>query len=182
MQESKDNNNNNKTAIKVVSLVLGMFLLAFASFPIYNLFCKITGYGGTPLTSDELTASKLQVGGRTINVRFNSDIMKDVPWKFSPLQKEVSVKTGENKLVFYTAENTSDSAVKGMATYNVTPAKASEYFFKVQCFCFNEQTLSANEKVEMPVSFYIDPEIENDPYMNDVKTITLSYTFFKATE
>ena len=180
MQESKKN--NNKTAIQVVSLVLGMFLLAFASFPLYNLFCKVTGYGGTPLTSDELSVANLQVGERVINVRFNSDIMQDVPWRFSPLQQEVSVKTGENKLVFYTAENVSEAPVKGVATYNVTPAKVSQYFNKVHCFCFEEQTLSANEKVEMPVSFYIDPEIENDPHMKDVETITLSYTFFKAQE
>ncbi len=173
---------NNKTALRVISLVLGMFLLAFASFPLYNLFCKVTGYGGTPLISDTFTAEKLKVGERVINVRFNSDIMQDVPWKFSPLQKEVSVNTGENKLIFYTAKNISDHPVKGVATYNVTPAKVSEYFNKVHCFCFEEQTLSANEKVEMPVSFYIDPEIENDPNMNDVETITLSYTFFKAQE
>jgi cytochrome c oxidase assembly protein subunit 11 len=181
MQELK-NNKNNKTAKQVISLVLGMFLLAYASFPLYNLFCKITGYGGTPLTSDEVKAANLTPGLKSINVRFNSDIMQDVPWKFMPMQKEVSVKTGENKLIFYTAENTSEDAVKGVATYNVTPAKVSEYFNKVHCFCFEEQTLSANEKVEMPVSFYIDPEIENDPHMQDVKTITLSYTFFKAQE
>jgi len=178
MQESSQK--NNKTAIKVVYIVTGMFLLAFASFPLYNLFCKVTGYGGTPVLADEEALANLTLGDRTINVRFNSDIMQDVPWSFSPLQKQVRVNTGENKLIFYTAENKSQDAVKGVATYNVTPAKVSEYFNKVHCFCFEEQTLAANEKVEMPVSFYIDPEIENDPNMDDVKTITLSYTFFKA--
>lgn len=178
MQQSQQQ--NNQTAIKVLSLVTGMFLLAFASFPIYNLLCKVTGYGGVPLVAQAQQALDVKVGSRVVKVRFNSDIMPEVPWSFLPLQKEVEVKTGVNKLVFYSAQNNSDEVVTGIATYNVTPEKASIYFNKVQCFCFEKQTLKPHEKVEMPVSFYIDPEIENDPYMKDVKTITLSYTFFKA--
>ena len=96
------------------------------------------------------------------------------------MQTMVKVQTGENKLIFYTAKNMSDSAIKGVATFNVNPEKASPYFNKVQCFCFEEQTLGAHEAVEMPVSFFIDPEIENDPNLSDVNTITLSYTFFKT--
>lgn len=178
MQQSQQQ--NNQTAIRVLSLVTGMFLLAFASFPIYNLLCKVTGYGGVPLIASLQQSQDVKIGGRVVKVRFNSDIMPEVPWSFLPLQKEVEVKTGENKMIFYSSENNSDEPFTGIATYNVTPAKASIYFNKVQCFCFNKQTLQPHEKVEMPVSFYIAPEIENDPYMKDVKTITLSYTFFKA--
>jgi cytochrome c oxidase assembly protein subunit 11 len=169
---------NKKTATTVITLVLGMFILAFASFPLYNLFCKVTGYDGTPVIAQQDYASKK--GERSITVRFNADINNNLPWEFSPVQTMVKVQTGENKLIFYTAKNMSDSAIKGVATFNVNPEKASPYFNKVQCFCFEEQTLGAHEAVEMPVSFFIDPEIENDPNLSDVNTITLSYTFFKT--
>lgn len=175
---SKSNQKNKQTARNIAAIVIGMFALAYASFPLYNLFCKITGYGGTPRTENVSLSDT--IGERVVTVRFNADTMRNVPWSFSPLQKQVDAQVGENKLIFYTAENNADVPVKGVATFNVTPDKAAYYFNKVQCFCFNEQTLSPHEKVEMPVSFHIDPEFEQDPEMWDVNTITLSYTFFRA--
>ncbi|MCE3232356.1 MAG: cytochrome c oxidase assembly protein [Rickettsiaceae bacterium] len=168
---------NKKSAITVVMFVIGMFALAYASFPIYNLLCKVTGLGGTPKISK---VEGSEIGERLVTVRFNGDVMNDMPWKFMSLQDKVVVRTGENKLIFFTAENNSDVPITGVATYNVTPLKAANYFNKVQCFCFERQTLQPHQKVEMPVSFFIDPDIEKDPEMKGVKTITLSYTFFKA--
>lgn len=179
MTNSNQNQKNKRVAKNVVFCVIGMFALAYASFPLYNLFCKVTGYGGTPKT-ENVQEYQGEIGKREITVRFNADIMKEVPWQFKPMQKQVKTHPGENNLIFYESTNESDTAVKGVATFNVTPEKAGYYFNKVQCFCFNEQTLDAGERVEMPVSFYIDPEIEKDPDMWDVNTITLSYTFFKA--
>lgn len=161
----------------MVSVVAGMFLLAYASVPLYRMFCSITGFGGTPKVAQ--TASET-VGTKVLTVRFNSDTDPSLPWNFKPEQRQVEVKTGEQKLIFFSAENSSDHPVKGMATYNVTPDRAGQYFNKIQCFCFNEQVLQAGQKVSMPVSFFIDPAIEKDPYLRNVNTITLSYTFFKV--
>jgi cytochrome c oxidase assembly protein subunit 11 len=169
---------NKKTAINVVLCVLTMFILAYASFPLYNLLCKVTGYGGLPKTIG-VTDSKT-IGTRDITIRFNGDIMHDVPWKFYPVQDKVIVRTGENKLIFFEAQNESDESVTGIATYNIAPSQAAIYFNKIQCFCFSKQTLKAHEKVQMPVSFFVDPAIEKDPDIKNIKTITLSYTFFKA--
>jgi len=170
---------NKRTAKNVSLFVAGMFALAFASFPLYNLFCKVTGYGGKPKTIG-VKESASHIEERVITVRFNADKMKNVPWVFKPEQKQVDAQVGENKLIFYTSENLSDQPFTGMATYNIVPEQASPYFHKVHCFCFDEQTLAANEKVDMPVSFYIDTDIMKDRTLDNVKTITLSYTFFKA--
>lgn len=119
-------------------------------------------------------------GAKPITVRFAASTSDSLPWKFVPQQREVSVVPGETALAFYTAVNNSDEPVVGVATYNVTPAKAGAYFNKIQCFCFDQQRLRANEEVDMPVFFYIDPSFEDDPQMDPVKDIVLSYTFFKA--
>ena len=170
---------NTSTAIAMLSIGLGMFLLAFASVPLYRVFCQVTGFGGT---TQEASSVPVQIGKRIINVQFNADTDPNLPWKFKPEQRQVAVHTGEQTLIYYAAENISDEAVTGVATYNVTPNKAGAYFNKVQCFCFTNQTLNPDEKMPMPVSFFIDPEIENDPNLQDVSTITLSYTFFKVKE
>ena len=154
----------------------GMLCFSFAAVPFYSLFCKVTGFGGT--TQHALKASE-SVGSKMITVRFNSDVAPDVPWVFKPEQVSVQVKTGENKLVFYYAENLTEEPFDGMAIYNVTPHKAGKYFNKVHCFCFERQTLKPKEQVIMPVSFFIDPDIETDRETRRVNTITLSYTFFK---
>lgn len=153
-----------------------MLVMAYASVPLYRLFCQKTGYGGT--TQVAKTPST-KVVDREITVRFNADVHRDLPWYFKPLQTEIKVKIGENALAFYESQNWSSQPVSGMATYNVTPDKAGIYFNKVACFCFEEQVLSPQQKVEMPVQFFIDPEFAEDPDLRDVDTITLSYTFFK---
>jgi len=143
--------------------------------PLYQLFCQVTGFAGTTQRADALPD---RTGAREFVISFNADIASDLPWKFKPLQREVTVKSGEQKLVAYKAENSSDHVTHGTATYNVTPLIAGAYFNKIECFCFEQQTLPAGKVVNMPISFFLDPEIENDPDLKDVRHITLSYTFF----
>jgi cytochrome c oxidase assembly protein subunit 11 len=167
--------------INTLALALGMFLLAYASVPLYRLFCQVTGYGGT---TQRAQASELptQVFDRKISVRFNADTDPKLPWSFHPGEHDRTVKVGEHGLTYYVAENRTAKPITGMATYNVVPHEAGQYFVKISCFCFEEQTLAANQKVDMPVSFFIDPAIMNDPALKDVNTITLSYTFFMNKE
>jgi cytochrome c oxidase assembly protein subunit 11 len=166
---------NIRLAINLLALAAGMAMLAYASVPLYRLFCQMTGYGGT---TQEGKASTGKIFSRTITVAFNADTDPALPWQFSPGEHTHKVKVGEQALTHFTAHNLSNAPVTGRAVYNVVPFKAGPYFVKIECFCFKEQTLKPGEKVSMPVSFYIDPAIMDDPEMNDVKTITLSYTFF----
>jgi len=168
---------NQAILASLIVLVAGMTALSFASVPLYRLFCQVTGYGGTPQIA---TVRPDTVGEREITVRFNSDVDPKLPWAFQPLQRAVKVKVGEEKLAFFQATNRSDKPLVGTATFNVTPLKAGLYFNKIQCFCFDEQRLDPGESADMPVSFFIDPEILKDPNLNDVQTITLSYTFFRS--
>ncbi len=168
---------NSATAVILVSVVAGMVGLAYASVPLYRLFCQVTGYGGTTQTAP-VAPGAAEV--RTITVRFNAHVNSALPWRFRPVQREIEVRPGEEALAFYRATNLSDRAVVGTATYNVTPQKAGVYFAKVDCFCFTEQRLEPGASAELPVSFFVDPEIAADPGLDDVKTITLSYTFFRA--
>ncbi len=174
MSESKDHYN---LALALVAIVLGMSLLAYASVPIYSLFCKITGYGGTTQTTQEFSITK---GLRKLTVKFDSNISPNLPWEFKPNQKSIDIITGENALVFYHAKNLSEKPVVGTAIYNVTPYKAAIYFYKIQCFCFNEQLLQPYEELLMPVSFFIDSKFDQDKDLKDITEITLSYTFFKT--
>ncbi len=159
----------------MAAIAVGMVLLAYASAPLYRLFCEMTGYGGTPRQSAIVPAHAID---RMMTIEFNADTDPNLPWEFKPRQRSMNVRIGKQTLAFYTARNVSGRSVTGRAAYNVLPLKAGKYFVKVDCFCFTEQTLKAKEKVDMPVSFYIDPAIADDPNMRDVKTITLSYTFF----
>jgi cytochrome c oxidase assembly protein subunit 11 len=169
---------NTRVALTFAGLAVGMVGLAFASVPLYRMFCQVTGYGGTTQRAEHAPE---QVGQRVVTVRFNADVAgTNLPWTFAPVQHEVKVHVGEEKLIFYRAVNRGTTPVTGTATFNVTPAKAGIYFQKIQCFCFSEQTLAAGESVEMPVSFFVDPEIAKDPNTRDVQSITLSYTFFRA--
>ncbi len=168
-------NKANKTALPVIAVIIGMFAFVFAAFPLYNLFCKATGYGGTPKISANTTGN---IGTQTIKVRFNADIDHNLSWEFISLQNQVSIKTGETKLVFFRAKNISDTPSTGIATFNVTPLEAGQYFNKIQCFCFNKQTLQPGQEINMPVSFYVDPAIEKNLDLKGIDTITLSYTFF----
>ena len=175
------NKNTKFTAVFVVTIVIGMIGLSYAAVPLYDLFCRTTGFGGTPVTLKE-DANDKNLPSVNIKVQFNSDVAGGLNWKFIPVEREVIVKTGTNNLAFYTAKNLSESAVTGIATFNVTPPKIGKYFSKIDCFCFEEQTLESGEIVEMPVSFFIDPEIATDPNTQEVKTVTLSYTFFNSGE
>ncbi|HJK86236.1 MAG TPA: cytochrome c oxidase assembly protein [Candidatus Megaira endosymbiont of Nemacystus decipiens] len=170
-------NSNRQIATSIVLLVLSMLMLSFASVPIYNLFCKATGFGGTVQRDKAYT--KVEKGTKSLRIDFDANIDPALPWRFVPKNRDVKIITGENILVFYEAENLSDHDIIGTAIYNVTPLKAGKYFVKVHCFCFEEQLLKSGQKQLMPVSFFIDPEFDNDEEMNDVRNITLSYSFFK---
>jgi cytochrome c oxidase assembly protein subunit 11 len=161
----------------LAGVIAGMVGVSFAAVPLYRLFCAATGYGGTPNIG---LAAAPGGTGESVRVRFNADTNPGLPWRFGPDRLEVGVKLGEEQVAFYHAANETDQAVTGMALYNVTPDKAGKYFHKTACFCFNKQTLAANQSVELPVSFWVDPAIRSDPNTSDVKVITLSYTFFRS--
>ncbi|KNE98201.1 hypothetical protein PSTG_08469 [Puccinia striiformis f. sp. tritici PST-78] len=160
--------------------------LSYAAVPLYRVFCSVTGYNGTPLTSKDGTGKfapdriDKPVGLKNITVRFNADKSDTLNWKFWPCQKSVIVKPGETVLAFFKAKNLSDHDILGVATYNVTPAQVAPYFAKVECFCFDEQKLLAGEEVDLPIFFFIDKDFVEDPLMKDIDDIVLSYTFFKA--
>ncbi len=160
----------------IICLLLSMIMLTFASVPIYSLFCKVTGFGGVTQRSNELSHKK---GKRKITVRFDANVEPNLPWKFIPKQSMVTVIPGENVLIFYYSENLSKDDIIGTAVYNVMPSNAGKYFNKIHCFCFEEQLLRAGEKSMMPVAFFLSPEIEDDPELDGIDTITLSYSFFK---
>jgi cytochrome c oxidase assembly protein subunit 11 len=168
---------NAHVALVLAAVVCGMVALAFAAVPLYRLFCQLTGYGGTTQVSESAPAA---VSEREIVVRFDANVHPGLPWAFQPEQRAVTVKLGERALVFYRAENLAQSASTGVATFNVTPLQAGQYFNKVQCFCFDEQRLEAGAAVDMGVSFWVDPALLDDPEVRDVDTITLSYTLFVA--
>lgn len=157
------------------ALVCFMVALSFAAVPLYQIFCQVTGFGGT---TRRVEANTGPVHDKLITVRFDSNTAKDLPWNFKPVEQTVDLKLGENKLAFYQATNTSSETVRGTATFNVTPEIAGSYFNKIECFCFTEQTLKPGETVDMPVSFFIDPDILKDADARGIKEITLSYTFF----
>ena len=171
---------NRAFALGLGGVAIGMVGLAYASVPLYRLFCQVTGYGGTTQVATEAPESETPVSDRVITVRFNADTAKDLPWRFRPAQRQVTVRIGETALAFYRATNTGGRRLTGTATFNVTPQKAGIYFSKIECFCFTKQTLAPGQEAEMPVSFFIDPDILDDRNLDEVRTITLSYTFFKA--
>jgi cytochrome c oxidase assembly protein subunit 11 len=166
------------TAAVLFGVVGAMVGLSFASVPLYRLFCQATGYGGTPKT--ENVAAPAAISDHVVTIRFDANVNSALPWRFEPGQREVTLRLGEEALIHYTAENLSDAPITGTATFNVTPYKAAQYFSKIECFCFTEQRLSPGEEVAMPVSFYVDPALLDDVDARDVKTITLSYTFYPA--
>lgn len=170
---------NLRTAAVCFTVVAGMVGLAFASVPLYRIFCQVTGFGGTPGVSAEAPAQATDVD---FHVRFDANVSPKLGWAFKPVQHEMAMKLGEERLAFYEATNLTDKPITGTATFNVTPLKVGAYFVKMECFCFTEQTLLPGETVQMPVSFYVDPAILDDPNANEVETITLSYTFFKQAD
>lgn len=170
---------NRRTGLAAAGLVTFMVGLSFAAVPLYDLFCRVTGFGGTTQRS---AAAPGAAGDRQITIRFNANTQPNLPWRFMPEQTSVTLRLGEEGLAFYSATNRADTSVTGVSTYNVTPEKVGRYFHKIACFCFDEQTLTAGERVEMPVTFWVDPKIAEDPSTRDVTTITLSYSFFRTIE
>ena len=165
-----------KTVVQTVSVVVLMGGLAWASVPFYDWFCRVTGFGGVTGVSDVAPEDVLE---QTITVRFDGSLNNHMPWEFKPVVREMEVRIGETGLAFYEAYNPTDRPVAGSASYNVTPYEAGGFFNKIQCFCFEEQVLQPGERVEMPVTFYVDPEIIDDREGKYIHTITLSYTFYE---
>ncbi|MFO1242835.1 MAG: cytochrome c oxidase assembly protein [Rickettsiales bacterium] len=171
---------NHSLLISLAALVMGMLLLSYASVPLYRIFCRVTGFGGTINT--EAKAPPAHPLARIVHVTFNTDVDRDLPWKFKALQPSISLHVGERKLVFFEATNESSEPVTGIAAYNVTPEKLGPYIDKIKCFCFDKQMIKPGETVRFPVSFFVDPDMINDRDLDDIDTMTLSYTFFRATE
>jgi cytochrome c oxidase assembly protein subunit 11 len=163
----------------LAACIAGMVGVSFAAVPLYRMFCQATGYNGTPQIGPQ--AAPGGDGGR-IEVRFDANTSPSLPWRFTADEHAVSVKLGEERLATYTGRNTAGRSVTGVATYNVTPDKAATYFHKTACFCFNEQTLAPGQSTSFPLSFWVDPAIATDPNTKDVKSITLSYTFFRSVD
>jgi len=167
----------NRTALACVGIVMGMVGLAYASVPLYDLFCKVTGFGGTPVAR---ASNDTQATNRTISVRFDSNVAPGLNWRFAPETPAVTVKLGETTTVLYKVTNRGDKPTTGIATYNVQPDLAGTYFSKLECFCFTEQTLQPGETLESAVVFYVDPRLAEDPDVKDLSSITLSYTYFPS--
>jgi cytochrome c oxidase assembly protein subunit 11 len=167
---------NNRTAMIAAVAGLLMLGLAFASAPLYRVFCQVTGYDGTPERA--VSAPGADAAAGTIAVRFDGNVNEKLPWKFGPVQKSVRVVPGAQTQIFYQATNLSDRTITGQAAFNVSPSQVGKYFDKIQCFCFTEQTLKPGETAKMPVLFYVDPKLRDDPDVKDLDEITLSYTFY----
>ena len=168
---------NARLAWSLAAAVGGMLALAYAASPLYDMFCRATGFGGTPQVAQEGERPMLS---RTVNVRFDSNVDANLPWRFTPLEREVKVKLGEERLVHYRVTNVSQRPIVGTSTYNVTPETAGAWFNKLQCFCFTEQLLLPGQSMDMPVVFFVDPEMDKDRRYDNIRTVTLSYTFFEA--
>ncbi|MGX9355316.1 cytochrome c oxidase assembly protein [Roseobacteraceae bacterium S113] len=166
----------NKTLVQTVSVVLFMGALAWASVPLYDWFCRVTGYGGATNVAE--TGSDV-ILDQTIKIRFDASKERGFPWEFSPMQREMEIRIGETGLAFYEAYNPTNRPIAGSSSYNVAPFDAGNFFVKIDCFCFEEQILQPGERVQMPVTFYVDPEIVDDRDAKYARTITLSYTFYE---
>ena len=176
-QKSSQSARNTRVAVLCSAIVVAMVGLSYAAVPLYEIFCRVTGYGGTTQVAADSPDAVLD---RKIIVRFDANTSKDMDWLFRPAQTSIELQVGETGLAFYRATNMSDADTVGTATFNVTPLAAGQYFAKVECFCFTEQKLTAGQTVDMPVTFFVDPEIDNDPDLDKLTTITLSYRFYPA--
>jgi cytochrome c oxidase assembly protein subunit 11 len=172
---------NLNVLMSLVGLFAAMVGLSYAAVPLYRIFCAKTGFDGTPLRADGQTAAVAPID-RVVTVSFTSDVDANLPWAFYPKQNKVEARVGQTYLAFFEAENKTDKPITGQATYNVSPEPWGPYFVKIQCFCFNQQTLQPGEKVEMPVTFYLDPALVKDHLLDRMSDVTLSYTFFRSAE
>lgn len=186
MNDTLPRNPHLRTGLMAGAVALAMVGLAFASVPLYRVFCQVTGFAGTTMKVDASSLpSEAQVrslAGKTVKVRFDGNVRDGLPWTFGPAQGPMEIKIGEQNIAYYKASSSAGGATTGSATFNVTPEAAGRYFAKIQCFCFNEQTLQAGQTVEMPVVFYVDPAILDDPDARDISEITLSYSFYPVAE
>ena len=173
-QTRKGMDANGKVVVRLVGVIVVMGALAWAAVPLYDWFCRVTGYGGTTNTAVEESDVILD---ETILVRFDASLARDMPWEFRPMVRSAEIRLGETGLMYYEAYNPTDEPIAGTASFNVAPFDAGLYFVKIACFCFEEQILMPGERVEMPVTFYVDPEILDDAEAHDTPAITLSYTF-----
>jgi cytochrome c oxidase assembly protein subunit 11 len=172
---------NRKVAFTALGVVLGMLGLSYAAVPLYDTFCKVTGFGGTTQVAEASSAGH-ELVDRSVRVRFSASTHRDMPWQFKPVEPVVDVQVGQDNLIYYEAYNPTSKPIVGTATFNVTPFKAGSYFSKIDCFCFEEQVLQPGERVKMPVLFYIDSRMDSDDKMDNVSEITLNYTFFLMDE
>jgi len=178
---------NLRTMIIAFLAAGAMLGMGFAAVPLYRLFCQVTGFGGTTqraTAAEALTAERLaaSAGGVSYSIRFDANTERDLPWSFEPVQRTDKVAIGQRDMATYIAKNNSSVPITGTATFNVEPEQAGAYFNKIQCFCFTEQTLQPGQEVRMPVLYYVDPAALDDPNMQGVEQITLSYTFHRAIE
>ena len=170
---------NKKTMLILTGVGVAMLGLGFASDPLYDTFCRITGYGGTPQVAEDNFS---EVIDRTVTVKFDSNVASGLPWDFKPDQRSMDIKVGQSGLAYYTVRNESDVPLVGVASFNVTPIKAAPYFVKTDCFCFEEQTIQPGQELPLPVLFFVDSQLDDEKRLDDVKEITLSYTFFETDE
>jgi len=173
-------NRNLRSAMMAGFFALGMLGMGYAAVPLYEVFCRVTGYGGTTQRVGEAQAATVQATSKPISIRFDSNVNSALPWSFKPEQATDRVTIGARDMAIYIAKNKSSQPVIGTATFNVTPVLAGKYFHKVQCFCFTEQLLKPGQQMRMPVIYYVDPAILDDPETADIEEITLSYTFYPS--
>jgi cytochrome c oxidase assembly protein subunit 11 len=173
---------NLKVGLLALLGAAAMLGLGFAAVPLYDMFCRVTGFGGTTQVASESDAARAEAAatGKTISIRFDGTTAGNMPWEFAPVQTTDTVEIGVRDLATYTARNTSGIPITGTASFNVEPAQAGQYFHKIQCFCFTEQTLQPGQQVSMPVLYYVDPAILDDEVIGDIEQITLSYTFHRT--
>jgi cytochrome c oxidase assembly protein subunit 11 len=174
---------NRRVALIALGASLAMLGLGYAAVPLYDLFCRVTGFGGTTqvaTAAEAADAAARSAGAPTISIRFDANVARDVPWRFRPRQVTDRVQIGQRDMAIYEAKNLSSVPITGTASFNVEPEQAGKYFNKVQCFCFTEQTLQPGQEVTMPVLYFVDPAALDDPNMQGVEQITLSYTFHRT--
>jgi cytochrome c oxidase assembly protein subunit 11 len=180
MSDAKTEHRNRRVGLITLGVALSMLGMGYASVPLYRIFCQATGYGGTPARATEAQAATVAVSAKTMSIRFDANVERGMPWDFRPQQVTETVSLGARSLALFVAHNRTNAPITGQASYNIEPEQAAKYFNKVQCFCFTQQTLEPGQEAHMPVIFYVDPKILQDPDAKDVQQITLSYTFHEV--
>ncbi|MEP3049978.1 MAG: cytochrome c oxidase assembly protein [Erythrobacter sp.] len=186
-QSNARNARNARTGMMALAGAVAMLGMGYAAVPLYDLFCRVTGFGGTTQVASQTDAEQAaqfaaSAGGQMMSIRFDASVSRDIPWTFRPTQATDNVQIGIRDMAIYVAKNNTSIPITGTATFNVEPSQAGKYFHKIQCFCFTQQTLQPGEEVRMPVLYYVDPAILEDEFMANVEQITLSYTFHRAKE